>query len=180
MSGGSLVLVDQAVPDRFSADLPGAEVGCGDAGTGISARDTLVDALMGPGGVVMLLVLGQDHVQVRPVKDQGTRVWRFIEADVSGASFSRNPLAPIRNSCLAWLEWQPDDYLPAAAWCRAGADLTSAGGHAFPHPRQPAAKTSEVFTAGHGHTRCGLRASDITTGTAGGPPTGGGAEGPGR
>ena len=34
-------------------------------------RDALADALVGPGGVVMLLVFGQDGAQVRLVQDQG-------------------------------------------------------------------------------------------------------------
>ena len=34
MSGGSLVFVDQAAQDWVSAGLPGAGVGCGDAGSG--------------------------------------------------------------------------------------------------------------------------------------------------
>src|ERR1022692_1859114 len=71
MSGGWLVFVDQAAEDRFSADLTRAEVSCGDAGNGARVRDALVDALMGPGGVVMLLVLGEDGAQVRLVQDQG-------------------------------------------------------------------------------------------------------------
>jgi hypothetical protein len=58
MSGGSLVFVDQAPQDWFSADLAYAGVCCGDAGSGVRVRDALVDALVGPGGVVMLLVLG--------------------------------------------------------------------------------------------------------------------------
>jgi len=37
----------------------------------ISAGAALADALVGPGGVVMLLVLGQDRAQVRLVQDQG-------------------------------------------------------------------------------------------------------------
>ena len=40
-------------------------------GTGISAGDALADALMGPGGVVMLLIPGQDSAQVHLVQDQG-------------------------------------------------------------------------------------------------------------
>src|ERR1017187_8163803 len=71
MSGGWLVFVDQAAEDWFSADLTRAEVSCGDAGNGARVRDALVDALMGPGGVVMLLVLGQGGAQVRLVQDQG-------------------------------------------------------------------------------------------------------------
>src|SRR5882757_6823321 len=71
MSGGSLVFVDQAAQDWFSADLARAGVGCGDAGTGAIVRDALADALVGTGGVVMLLVLGQNRSQVRLVQDQG-------------------------------------------------------------------------------------------------------------
>ena len=70
-SGGSLVFVDQTAQDRFSADLTRAEVWCGDAGTGFSVGDALVDALVRPGGVVVLLVLGEDGAQVRLVQDQG-------------------------------------------------------------------------------------------------------------
>jgi hypothetical protein len=58
MSGGSLVFVDQAAQDWFSADLTRARVHCGDAGTAARVRDALADALTGPGGVVMLLVFG--------------------------------------------------------------------------------------------------------------------------
>jgi hypothetical protein len=65
------MLVDEVVQDRFSADLPGAGAGCGDAGTGISARDTLADAQMRAGAVVMLSVLGQNYSQVRLAHDQG-------------------------------------------------------------------------------------------------------------
>jgi hypothetical protein len=47
---------------------------CGDAGGGAMVRDALVDALMEPGGVVMLLVLGQDGAQVRkPGSGSGSR-----------------------------------------------------------------------------------------------------------
>src|SRR5438477_1784040 len=71
-SGGSLVLVDQAAQDRFSADLVGVEVRCDDAWSVVfSAGDALVDALMWPGGVVMLLVFGQDGAQVCFAQDQG-------------------------------------------------------------------------------------------------------------
>jgi hypothetical protein len=47
VSGGSLVFVDQAAEDRFSADLPHGGVCCGDAGTGARVGDALADALMG-------------------------------------------------------------------------------------------------------------------------------------
>ena len=64
-SGGSLVLVDQAVQDRFSADPAGVEV-CRGAmeGVRIPVRGALVDALVRPGGVVVLLILGQDGAGV--------------------------------------------------------------------------------------------------------------------
>jgi hypothetical protein len=64
MSSGLLVFVDQAAQDWFSADLTRAGVGCGGAATGARVRDALADALVGPGGVVMLLVLGQDRSQL--------------------------------------------------------------------------------------------------------------------
>ena len=62
---------DQAAEDRFSANPARVEVCCGAARSGVRVRDALVDALMRPGGVVMLLVLGQDRSQVRLVQDQG-------------------------------------------------------------------------------------------------------------
>src|ERR1017187_4308815 len=66
MSSGSLVLVDQAAQGRFSADLADAEVPCDDAGRMVRAvGEALADALMRPGGVVVLLVFGQDGSQVR-------------------------------------------------------------------------------------------------------------------
>jgi hypothetical protein len=55
-----LVFVDQAAQDRFSADLARAGVGCGDAGSRVRAGDALAKALVGPRGVVMLLVFGQN------------------------------------------------------------------------------------------------------------------------
>src|ERR1035437_3796936 len=65
MSSGSLVLVDQAAQGRFSADLADAEVPCDDAGRMDRAvGDALADALMRPGGVVVLLVFGQAGSQV--------------------------------------------------------------------------------------------------------------------
>src|ERR1017187_4946226 len=71
MSGGSLVLVDQAAQDRFSADLADAEVPCDHAGRMVRAvGDALADALVRPGGVVVLLVFGQDGSQVRFAEDQ--------------------------------------------------------------------------------------------------------------
>ena len=70
VSGGSLVLVDQAAQDRFSADLARGGVCCSDAGTRVNVRDALSEALMGTGGVVVLLVVGQDGAQVRLVQDE--------------------------------------------------------------------------------------------------------------
>jgi len=57
-SGGLEVLVDQTVQDRFPADPPGVEV-CRGAmeSVGVTVWDALGDALMRPGGVVVLLVL---------------------------------------------------------------------------------------------------------------------------
>jgi hypothetical protein len=57
-SGGVRVFVDQAVEDGFSADPLDVEVGHGGLGSVVSGdRDTLGDALMRPGGVVVGLVL---------------------------------------------------------------------------------------------------------------------------
>jgi hypothetical protein len=71
MSSGSLVLVDQAAQDRFSADLADAEVPCDDAARMARAvGDALADALVRPGGVVVLLVFGQNGSQVRFAEDQ--------------------------------------------------------------------------------------------------------------
>src|ERR1039457_6379681 len=71
MSGGSDVLVDQAVQDRFSADLAGVEVPCRDARRMVlSVGDVLADSLVRAGGVVVLLVLGQDCAQVGLAEDQ--------------------------------------------------------------------------------------------------------------
>ena len=52
-------------------DLAGAEVCRDDAGSRVRVRDALAGALMGPGGVVMLLVFGQDGAQMYLVEDQG-------------------------------------------------------------------------------------------------------------
>jgi hypothetical protein len=58
-SGGSRVLIDQAVEDRFSADAVGVEVRRGAVDiTRIPVGGALVDALMRAGGVVVLLILG--------------------------------------------------------------------------------------------------------------------------
>jgi hypothetical protein len=53
MSSGSLVLVDQAAQDRFSADLADAGVSCDDAGRMARAvGDALADALVRAGRVL--------------------------------------------------------------------------------------------------------------------------------
>ena len=71
MSGGSHVLVDQAAQDRFSADLESVEVPCRDAGRMVfSVGDALADSLVRAGGVVVLLILGQDGAQVGFAEDQ--------------------------------------------------------------------------------------------------------------
>src|ERR1039458_1203855 len=72
MSSGSLVLVDQAAQDRFSADLPRCRASCcSDAGRMVGAvGDALIDALVRLGGVVVLLVFGQDGSQVRFAEDE--------------------------------------------------------------------------------------------------------------
>ena len=95
-SGGSPVFVDQAAGDRFSVDLARAGVSCGDAGSGVRVRDALVEALMGPGGVVMLLVLGQDGAQVDLVQDQGP----VEELTAQGANKAL-AIAFIRGVCTA-------------------------------------------------------------------------------
>src|ERR1039458_5283284 len=71
MSCGSQVLVDQNAQDRFSADPRGVEV-CGGAvgSVRVAVRDALGGALMRPGGVVVLLVLGQDGTQMCRAEDQ--------------------------------------------------------------------------------------------------------------
>ena len=71
VSGGSHVLVDQAAQDRFSADLASVEVPCGDAGRLVfSVGDALADPLMRAGGVVVLLIPGQDGAQVGFAEDR--------------------------------------------------------------------------------------------------------------
>ncbi len=57
-SGGSAVFIDQTVQYGFSANSLDIEVGCGDAGNfAFAAGNSLVDALMRPGHVVVDLVL---------------------------------------------------------------------------------------------------------------------------
>ena len=74
ISGGSHILVDQAAQDRFSADLVSVEIPCRDAGRIVlSVGDALVDALVGPGHVVMRLVVGQDGTQVCLAENQHAR-----------------------------------------------------------------------------------------------------------
>jgi hypothetical protein len=63
-SGGPAVFVDQPVQHGFSADPPGIEVYCCDAGNlAVTAGNPLDDALMRPGAVVVNLVLDQDGPQ---------------------------------------------------------------------------------------------------------------------
>jgi hypothetical protein len=97
VSGCSLVFVDQAAEDRSSADLTRVEGSCGAAGSGARVRDALVDALMRPGGVVMLLVLGQDGVQVRLVQDHQGPVEEFT----AQVPIRRSQIAFIRGACTA-------------------------------------------------------------------------------
>jgi len=59
-SGGSCVLVDQAVEDGFSADPSAVEAGFGAAARVMfSLGDVLGDALVRPGHVVVRLILSQ-------------------------------------------------------------------------------------------------------------------------
>ena len=95
-SGGSLVFVDQTAEDRFSADLARAEVWCSDAGPASVSGDALVDALVRPGGGVMILVVGQVGAQVRLVQDQG----RAGELTAQSA-IRRSQIAFIRGACKA-------------------------------------------------------------------------------
>ena len=65
------VFVDQAAQDRFSADLPCIDVGHGAAGrVRFAAGDTLGNALVRAGRVVVRLVFGQDGAQVLLADDQ--------------------------------------------------------------------------------------------------------------
>ena len=72
MSGGSLVFVDQAAQNRFSTDLASAEICREDAGSRLRVRNALADALMRPGGVVVLLVLSQDSAHVSLVENEAS------------------------------------------------------------------------------------------------------------
>jgi hypothetical protein len=70
-SGGVRVLVDQAAQDGLSADLPCIDVGHGAAGgVRFAVGDTLGNALVRAGRVVVLLVFGQDGAQVLLADDQ--------------------------------------------------------------------------------------------------------------
>jgi hypothetical protein len=65
VSGGSHVLVDQAVEDGFSVDRLVVEVCSCDAGrVAFAVGNVLGDALVWPGGVVVRLVFGQDGAQM--------------------------------------------------------------------------------------------------------------------
>ena len=71
MSGGSQVLVDQTIQDRYSVELVGVEVRRSVMdNVRILGGDTLGDALMRLDGVVMLLVLGWDGAQMRLAEDR--------------------------------------------------------------------------------------------------------------
>ena len=69
------VLVDQAVEDRFSADLLCVDVGHGGAeSVAFVVRDVLRDALVRPDGVVVRLVFGGlDSRFTRPSSGAGIR-----------------------------------------------------------------------------------------------------------
>ena len=70
-SCGACVLVDQAVEDRFSTDVLCVDVGHGGADTvAFVVGNVLRDTLVGPGGVVVRLVFGQDGLQVLLAEDQ--------------------------------------------------------------------------------------------------------------
>src|ERR1017187_6728584 len=70
--GGADILVNHAVEDGFSADLPCADVGHGrGVNVGFIVGDALGDALMRPGRVVMRLVVGQDGTQGRRESARG-------------------------------------------------------------------------------------------------------------
>jgi hypothetical protein len=64
VSGGSLVFLIRPPRTGFRRiwHVPG--FCCGDAGSEARVRDALADALMWPGGVVILLVFGQEGAQV--------------------------------------------------------------------------------------------------------------------
>jgi hypothetical protein len=69
-SGGVRVLVDQTAKDASSVDPSGVEVGQGGAGhAAIAVRDSLFDALVRTGGVVVRLVLREYGAQVRLAED---------------------------------------------------------------------------------------------------------------
>jgi hypothetical protein len=65
------VFVDQAAQDGSSADLLSIDAGHHRAGSvTFVARDALRYALVGPGGVVVVLIFRQDGSQVRFAEDQ--------------------------------------------------------------------------------------------------------------
>ena len=70
-SGGSCVLVDQAVEDGFSADPLAVEAGFGAVARAMfSLADVLGDALVRPGHVVVRLILSQHGAQMSFAEDQ--------------------------------------------------------------------------------------------------------------
>jgi hypothetical protein len=77
-------------------DLAGAGVCCGDAGSGVRVRDALAGALMGTGGVVMLLVPGQDGAQCAWLR---MRVWS--RSSRRRVPVRRSQIAFIRGACTA-------------------------------------------------------------------------------
>src|ERR1035441_8568557 len=106
MSSGSLVLVDQAAQDRFSADLADAEVPCDDAGRMVRAvGEALADALMRPGGVVVLLVFGQDGSQVRFAEDEAA-VRELAPQGAGEALADRvHPRCLAQQCARSWCRW---------------------------------------------------------------------------
>src|ERR1035437_9672663 len=107
MSCGSEVLVDQAVQDRFSADPPRVEVCRGALGcVRVAVRDALGDALMRPGGVVVLLVLVQDGTQMcragNHTRSRSSR--RNVPASRSQIAFIRGAWTAVRRIVVpaAW------------------------------------------------------------------------------
>src|SRR5260221_13603515 len=71
MSGGAPVFVDQAAEDGFAVDPLAVDAGNGAAATVVfTVGYGLGDALVGPGRVVMRLVIGQDGAQGAPTEEQ--------------------------------------------------------------------------------------------------------------
>ena len=71
VSDCTLIFIDQAVEDRFSADLPCVDVGYGrGVSVAFGGGDALGDALVRPGRVVVRPVVGQDGAQVCRAENQ--------------------------------------------------------------------------------------------------------------